>query len=244
MVAIPALKFFTLTVKTAAKPMANALKAKAIQHPKMNSLLVKLGQTTHEISARIAIRAAGHSTASIKPLDEAKALARGGNILAEGVIYTIGAGLVIYEYKASNDKSAASAAKTAMEKAEETQQLQERLAAIDARLEALEKTRWGLGLGPSSKRSKNDQAPARTTAMAPSTPATASTGQTMPFERAAEGLSKSPSTSSTPAAVKSGEQQNAGRATVLAADSKAAGDAGEARRSTVTWYQWLTTGRR
>ena len=57
------------------------------------------------------IRLLGHQTKAIKPLSEEKAVAQGAEVLGEGVIFGIAAGLLLLEHWSSSKKEAAKHAK-------------------------------------------------------------------------------------------------------------------------------------
>ncbi|CAB1113959.1 unnamed protein product [Ectocarpus sp. CCAP 1310/34] len=179
MVAIPVLKLFSMTVKTLAKPMARKIRTEAQRHPRFRGVLNSMGQATNRISARISIRLAGHTTTKIKPLEEDKAIADGGNMLAEGFIYGLGTSLMVFEYMSNAKDKEAKEAISKLKKEEEKREIAQALEDINrrlARLEALDRTgnrthevddgadqrKWPLGLA--------FQAPSRKTCVGDSTP--------------------------------------------------------------------------
>ncbi|CAM9121077.1 unnamed protein product [Ectocarpus sp. 12 AP-2014] len=143
MVAVPVLKLFSMTVKTLAKPMAKKIKTEAQKHPRFRGVLNSMGQATNSISARISIRMAGHTTTKIKPLEEDKAIADGGDLLAEGFIYGLGTFLMVFEYMSSAKDKEEKEAKSKLKKEEEKREMAQALEDINKRLahlEALERT--------------------------------------------------------------------------------------------------------
>ncbi|CAM9133490.1 unnamed protein product [Ectocarpus sp. 4 AP-2014] len=143
MVAVPVLKLFSMTVKTIAKPMAKKIKTEAQKHPRFRGVLNSMGQATNSISARISIRMAGHTTTKIKPLEEDKAIADGGDLLAEGFIYGLGTFLMVFEYMSSAKEKEEKEAKSKLKKEEEKREMAQALEDINKRLahlEALERT--------------------------------------------------------------------------------------------------------
>eukprot|EP00752_Nemacystus_decipiens_P010749 g9569.t1 len=138
MVAIPMMKLFSMTIKTLAKPMAKRIKTEAQKHPTFRGVLNTMGQATNNISARISIRMAGHTTTKIKPLEEDKAIADGGDLLAEGFIYGLGTFLMVFEYMSSAKEKEAKEAKAKVKKEQEKRELAQALEDINNRLAKLE----------------------------------------------------------------------------------------------------------
>ncbi|CAM9247536.1 unnamed protein product [Ectocarpus sp. 6 AP-2014] len=102
-----------------------------------------MGQATNRISARISIRMAGHTTTKIKPLEENRAIADGGDLLAEGFIYGLGTSLMVFEYISSANEKEKKEAKSKLKKEEETRDMAQALEGINqrlAQLEALDRT--------------------------------------------------------------------------------------------------------
>ncbi|CAM9440502.1 unnamed protein product [Scytosiphon promiscuus] len=138
MVAIPVMKLFTMTIKTLAKPMSKRMKTEAQKHPRFRGVLNNMGQATHIISTRVSIRMAGHTTTKIKPLEEDKAIADGGDLLAEGFIYGLGAFLMVFEYMSSAQEKEEKEAKAKLKKENEKQELAQALEDLNQRLARLE----------------------------------------------------------------------------------------------------------
>eukprot|EP00903_Cladosiphon_okamuranus_P011558 g10878.t1 len=151
MVAVPMLKLFSLTVKTLAKPMAKRIKTEAQRHPTFRGVLSRMGQATYNISARISIRNAGHTTTKIKPLEEDKAIADGGDLLAEGFIYGLGTFLMVWEYMSSAKEKEEKEAKAKIKKDQEKREMAQAFEDINNRLAKLE------ALGQSGVQAKDDK---------------------------------------------------------------------------------------
>ncbi|CAM9144646.1 unnamed protein product [Ectocarpus sp. 12 AP-2014] len=123
--------------------MAKKIKTEAPKHPRLRGVLNSMGQATNNISARISIRMAGHTTTKIKPLEEDKAIADGGDLLAEGFIYGLGTFLMVFEYMSSAKDKEEKEAKSKLKKEEEKREMAQALEDINKRLahlEALERT--------------------------------------------------------------------------------------------------------
>ncbi|CAM9522704.1 unnamed protein product [Ectocarpus fasciculatus] len=127
-----------MTVKTLAKPMSKKMKTEAQKHPRFRGVLSSMGQATNSISARISIRMAGHTTTKIKPLEEDKAIADGGDLLAEGFIYGLGTFLMVFEYISSAKEKEEKEAKSKLKKEEEKREMAQALEDINQRLAQLE----------------------------------------------------------------------------------------------------------
>ncbi|CAM9803819.1 unnamed protein product [Ectocarpus sp. 8 AP-2014] len=115
----------------------------AQKHPRFRGVLNSMGQVTNRISARISIRMAGHTTTKIKPLEENRAIADGGDLLAEGFIYGLGTSLMVFEYMSSANEKEKKEAKSKLKKEEEKREMAQALEDINqrlAQLEALDRT--------------------------------------------------------------------------------------------------------
>lgn len=84
------------------------------------------------------IWSAGYKVRSIKPLDTEKALQLGSELLSEGFVFSVGAGLVIWEYNRSNEKSQKKEAEKLEKQKAENAALQAKLHSLDLRLIAVE----------------------------------------------------------------------------------------------------------
>ncbi|CAM9499327.1 unnamed protein product [Discosporangium mesarthrocarpum] len=138
MVAIPVFKLFQMTIKTVTKPIANRIKSEASRHPTLRRGLEWMGQSSHQLSSKLSINAAGHTATKIKPLDEAAAVARGGTYVAEGFIYAVGGGLVIWDYRTNQLKAAVKGEEAKKAKEEDDRKQAAAFQAIDHRLRVLE----------------------------------------------------------------------------------------------------------
>mmetsp|Transcript_32807 Transcript_32807/g.50192 ORF Transcript_32807/g.50192 Transcript_32807/m.50192 type:complete len:199 (+) Transcript_32807:27-623(+) len=137
--ALPITKLASLLVKTLAKPLAKRIKTDFSRHPLTSRVLISVGQTSHSITSRLTIWSAGYRVRSITPLEADKAKSVGADILGEGIVLTITAWTVVFEYDRSSRKSKEKEAKQIKKAQEEREALQEKLHAIDTRLKALEK---------------------------------------------------------------------------------------------------------
>lgn len=89
----------------------------------------------------------GYRIVGVPPLPKEEALNNGVSIVSEFLVFCVAGSILIYEYNASEQSSAAKAAVAAKEKEEAKQRLEDRLCAIDTqllvladRLQSVEKT--------------------------------------------------------------------------------------------------------
>lgn len=92
-----ALKLTSLLVRTVAKPMATAIKGQAKQHPRFKQICISLAQRLHQTDTNLKMRLMGKSTFKVRPLNEAKAIESGATFVAEGFIFSVAGGLILYE---------------------------------------------------------------------------------------------------------------------------------------------------
>ena len=106
MAALPITKLAALLIKTLAKPMAKSLKESAKNHASVSSLLVSIGEVSHQATARLSIVSThGLRVKKIPSLDTNKALDRGADIFGEGIILGVASGILVFEYTTSATKT-------------------------------------------------------------------------------------------------------------------------------------------
>lgn len=66
----PFMKIGELVVKQLSKPLANRVKAFAMENDTFKNICVGFAQKWHRFQTSMTIRVAGHTPAAIKPLDE------------------------------------------------------------------------------------------------------------------------------------------------------------------------------
>ena len=158
---LPFLKLGLLAVKQAAKPIAASIKTSAVQSNSVRQSMISVGRRLHYNVFQLNRVAEGNSMLKkerVPVLNEKEALAKGSDFLAEMVVYSITAGVLLAEVQVSSRKAkqaeaekaakkAAKRAKEAQEHAEneerqwaEFQRLNTQLTALQARLSALEDT--------------------------------------------------------------------------------------------------------
>ena len=143
MAAVPVAKLGALLVKTLAKPVAGAIKARAKDHPAFRGACIAMAQTYHRLEIQMRRRLYGQVAvdAYIAPLNEQVAVDTAADFLGEGVVFSVAVGVLAFEYGRQSLKEAAKEAR----QAEEIRVLQERQLDIAERLQRLE-NRWSLRL--------------------------------------------------------------------------------------------------
>ena len=137
------IKFYSLTIRTLSKPVSKSIKNLCMDSPKLSARCVVIGQTTHRWWSLLTIRAAGQKVnfgkMRIKSLDEAEALNRGSDVIAETFVFAV-AGICISAEVIRNNwvKAKENEAKAAKAKAKEEEwaamidRLDQRLQEIEA----------------------------------------------------------------------------------------------------------------
>ncbi|CAG9859660.1 unnamed protein product [Phyllotreta striolata] len=107
--AFPAAKLGALLLKQISKPIANALKSQAKSSPVFRKYICMPPAQFYnwcEVKAKMWILNLGKPV-NVPVLNEAMAIELGANLLGEGIIFIIAAGVVIAEYNRSSKKEAA-----------------------------------------------------------------------------------------------------------------------------------------
>jgi hypothetical protein len=125
--ALPVTKLLSLFVKTLAKPLSKRIKTSLSKNPTAKSLLVGIGQTSHNVTSRMQIWSAGYKVKKISRLEPEKALQDGAEFVGEGFIFIVGGYLVVWEYRRSAESNRI-----------KNEKLQAKLNALDVRLKAVE----------------------------------------------------------------------------------------------------------
>lgn len=87
-------KVTSLLIKTLSKPIANAIKRQTRQSEFFKTNFVRFGQFINKIDLRIRNN---NSNIKVRPLNDNKAIETFSNFISEVFIFSIGAGLIIYE---------------------------------------------------------------------------------------------------------------------------------------------------
>ena len=151
-------KLFFLAVRQVSKPLAKAIQTGATSSDVTSSVLAAVGQGLHRMQIQVTRAAEGKlRLKTVSQLSTKQALEKGSEVLGEGIIYTVAAATVLYEYKMQAREKAAKARKEELDelrrleasRANEARQwdefrhlqqritlLQEELAAVQRREEA------------------------------------------------------------------------------------------------------------
>ncbi|KAK9837024.1 hypothetical protein WJX81_008079 [Elliptochloris bilobata] len=141
-------KIFTLTLRTAAKPLAQRFQAFVLSHPTLRPRVVKFAQAVHRVETRVTRSAEGKTgKVFVGDLSDENAMDLAGKIVSEAFVYAVAVGVVAFEYNRQSKKDSEKARKEgAYKQMEETryrEQLEaqrrheERLAALERRLDAI-----------------------------------------------------------------------------------------------------------
>lgn len=87
------LKITSLLIRTISKPVANAIKARTRQSPLFKRNFIRFGQFIN----RLDLKLRNNSNIKVRPLNDNKAIELGSNFLSELFVFSIGAGLILYE---------------------------------------------------------------------------------------------------------------------------------------------------
>jgi hypothetical protein len=101
----PVFKVGELVVKQLAKPLSGQVKKLAISNDTFRRACVGFAQRWHRFQTQTTVSVAGHKAVAVKPLDEARAVHLGADVLSEGAIFGIMLLLAYggYEYSARNE---------------------------------------------------------------------------------------------------------------------------------------------
>lgn len=138
MAALPVTKLVGLLVKTFAKPLAKRIKSDIASFDTAKNIVMKIGRTEHKVESYMTIWSSGYRVKTIKKIKDEEALKTGAEFVGEGFVYTVSAGVIIFEYK----RSARNAERKAEEKRERIRdsqrKLQAKLDTLDLRIKAVE----------------------------------------------------------------------------------------------------------
>lgn len=99
------LKFFTLGLKTAAKPLAKRFEAYVMGHDKFRQVVLRVAQRLHrwEVNRSVELTEAAAKGEGrrvfVGELADGNAIQLASTIVSEGFIFTVGASIVIFEYE-------------------------------------------------------------------------------------------------------------------------------------------------
>lgn len=129
-----------LLVKTLAKPLSKRIKQDFSRFEVGRTILINVGQLSHNITSRMTIWSAGYTVRSIKPLENDKALKTGAELVGESFVLLITAGVLVWEYQRGKEQSSIKEEKERMKQNIERMEMQQRLQALERRLDNLDAT--------------------------------------------------------------------------------------------------------
>ena len=140
---MPLIKLYSLLIRTLSKPVAKSIKERCTKSPALAARCVVIGQATHRWWSILSIRAAGQgvswSRMRIKSLDEAEALNRGTDIIAESFVFSVAGACIAAEVTRTNYMKSLEAEEKAQKQAAKDQQWADLVADLDERLAAMER---------------------------------------------------------------------------------------------------------
>jgi len=121
--AIPFFKVGVLLVKQATKPMARALKARAVSSERLAKACAFLGNQWHIQTTRLNLMVQGHRVKGVKPLNDQEAVQSGAELISESFVLSVGVLALVAETR----RSARAAAEKAAQKEQRRHAKQEAL---------------------------------------------------------------------------------------------------------------------
>ena len=131
MAPLPLIKVAAILFKEISKPLAVAIRAYLLEHPRPRRLTARLGRAYETLTQRAALALEGNKLATVKNVSDSHALQVGAELVANGALLSTTVGFVLLEYWRS-------AAVKQVEDAEKERRAQETAAREETRLRALE----------------------------------------------------------------------------------------------------------
>ncbi|KAL3141945.1 hypothetical protein ABBQ32_004595 [Trebouxia sp. C0010 RCD-2024] len=98
-------KIFTLSIKTAAKPLAGRFQSWVLQHPTLRPAVVKLAQKWHKIEVGISRSAEGKiGKFFVGDMSDEHALQLASKVVSEGFVFGVGVTIIAWEYERQRKK--------------------------------------------------------------------------------------------------------------------------------------------
>lgn len=93
-------KVFTLTIKTAAKPLAGRFQAWVLHHPTLRPAVVNLAQKMHKVEVGISRAAEGKvGKVFVGNMSDERALELASKVVSEGFVFGVGVTVIAWEYE-------------------------------------------------------------------------------------------------------------------------------------------------
>ena len=138
MAGLPLLKLSSLLLKTITKPLSSRLKFESQRRPKFQSACASVGQASHYASTRINVFASGYKFIGVKPLPPNDAVDVGISYLSDFIVMSIGAAIIIVEYRRGEEKNRIKAEKAAAHEAAARLASEAIFTSIDDRIKDIE----------------------------------------------------------------------------------------------------------
>lgn len=91
------IKLGALLLRQVSKPIANILKAQAIEHEFFKRACIWIAQRLHKTDVSLRMKLMGEKGAKVRPLNDKKAVENGANFLSETFIFSVAGGIVLFE---------------------------------------------------------------------------------------------------------------------------------------------------
>lgn len=105
---MPIIKIGYLLIRTVSKPVANVLKHQTKDHPTFRSMCVRLAQAYHRTEIKMTRKLSGATNsaviATVRPLDEQKAIELGANFIGEALVFFVAGTLLVIDNTLSAQK--------------------------------------------------------------------------------------------------------------------------------------------
>ncbi|KAH3687907.1 hypothetical protein WICPIJ_001124 [Wickerhamomyces pijperi] len=91
------IKLGSLLLRQVSKPIANILKAQAIDHEVFKKVCIWIAQRLHRTDVTLRMKLMGEKGAKVRPLNDKKAVENGANFLSETFIFSVAGSIVLFE---------------------------------------------------------------------------------------------------------------------------------------------------
>ena len=137
MSAIPFIKMGTLLLKQASKPFASQFKKNAHRSETLQGMCIAVGRFWNQGTTRINMMTLGHKVKKVKPLSDEDAVAKGADLLGEGIVYTVAVAAVFIEYRRKDFEAEEKKTEKEAKEREANAILEARFAAIEKNMETM-----------------------------------------------------------------------------------------------------------
>ena len=131
-------KLGALLIKQLSKPLSTRIKAQSKNSALFQAVSVKVGRFVYQTTTRLNLWNLGHKVKNIKPLTEQEAINRGSDVLGEVVVYSVSAGLIVYEYRRRDLADDVKKANKADRRAAKEERMRLRFEALEVQIHVLQ----------------------------------------------------------------------------------------------------------